>query len=234
MPGSRLTEQDRQHIASGLAEGLGYAEIARRLERPTSTVSREVTRNGGPDAYRADHAHLATERRAHRLPRSTAGPQPDAARDFEQQFTAMMVRTGLARMPARVLACVLTSDDSSLSAADLVQRLRVSPASVSKAVAYLEQLLLIRRERDASRRRERYVIDDDVWYLACRREVEVCATWAGAARHGAEILGDTPAGTRLDEMSRYFEHVGQDLARAAEHWRRVFTPRSDTAATSRQ
>ncbi|MGO4428265.1 MarR family transcriptional regulator, partial [Streptomyces sp. MCAF7] len=28
MPGGRLTHGDRQDIASGLAEGLGYAEIA--------------------------------------------------------------------------------------------------------------------------------------------------------------------------------------------------------------
>ncbi|MDA0638253.1 helix-turn-helix domain-containing protein, partial [Nonomuraea sp. MCN248] len=60
MPGSRLTWQDRRRIAAGLAEGLGYAEIARGLDRPTSTVSREVARNGGPGVYRPDHAHQAT------------------------------------------------------------------------------------------------------------------------------------------------------------------------------
>ena len=66
MPGGRLTSEDRRHIASGLAEGLGYAEIARRLGRPTSTISREVARNGGSGGYRADRAHEATRGRAHR------------------------------------------------------------------------------------------------------------------------------------------------------------------------
>ena len=66
MPGGRLTQQERQQIALGLADGLAYAEIARRLDRPTSTITREVMRNGGPTAYRADLAHRATERRAHR------------------------------------------------------------------------------------------------------------------------------------------------------------------------
>ncbi|MEU3742958.1 helix-turn-helix domain-containing protein [Streptomyces sp. NPDC032198] len=60
MPGGRPAHQDRRHIGAGLAEGLGYAEIARRIDRPTSTVSREVSRNGGPGGYRVDHAHLAT------------------------------------------------------------------------------------------------------------------------------------------------------------------------------
>ncbi|WP_203843221.1 helix-turn-helix domain-containing protein, partial [Winogradskya humida] len=66
MPGGRLTQQERQQIALGLADDLPYAEIARRLDRPTSTVTREVMRNGGPNGYRADLAHRATERRAQR------------------------------------------------------------------------------------------------------------------------------------------------------------------------
>lgn len=80
MPGGRLTQQERQQIALGLADGLAYAEIARRLDRPTSTVTREVMRNGGPTAYRADLAHRATERRAHRrgqaAPRGPQAPAP--------------------------------------------------------------------------------------------------------------------------------------------------------------
>lgn len=73
MPGGRLTQQERQQIALGLGDGLAYAEIARRLERPTSTITREVMRNGGPAGYRADLAHRATEQRTHR--RRQAAPR---------------------------------------------------------------------------------------------------------------------------------------------------------------
>src|ERR1051325_5494118 len=73
MPGGRLTQQERQQIASGLADGLPYAEIARRLDRPTSTVTREGMRNGGPGGSRAELAHPATERRSHRR-RQAASP----------------------------------------------------------------------------------------------------------------------------------------------------------------
>ena len=77
MPGGRLTQQERQQIALGLADGLAYAEIARGLDRPTSTITREVMRNGGPTAYRSDLAHRATEHRAHR--RRKAAPRgPEA------------------------------------------------------------------------------------------------------------------------------------------------------------
>ena len=75
MPGGRLTYQDREEIAAGLADGLSHAEIARRLDRPTSTVSREVQRNGGQDGYRAHQAHRATEQRAQRR-RTSVGTSP--------------------------------------------------------------------------------------------------------------------------------------------------------------
>src|SRR6476620_4240686 len=66
MPGGRLTQQERQQIALGLADGLAYAEIARGLDRPTSTVTREVMRNRGPTAYLSVMDNRATENRAHR------------------------------------------------------------------------------------------------------------------------------------------------------------------------
>lgn len=66
MPGGRLTQQDRQRIAAGLTDGLSYAEIARRLDRPTSTISREIGRNGGPSGYQPQQAHRATAQRARR------------------------------------------------------------------------------------------------------------------------------------------------------------------------
>jgi hypothetical protein len=39
-----LTQQERRRIALGLADDLAYTEIARRLDRPTSTITREVMR----------------------------------------------------------------------------------------------------------------------------------------------------------------------------------------------
>src|ERR687898_333297 len=140
MPGGRLTQQERQQIAVGLADGLAYAEIARRLDRPTSTITREVMRNGGPTAYRADLAHRATEHRAHRRrPAAPRAPQTggrrdaDAVREYEEKFTTLLMQSGLPKMTAHLLTCLYTTDTGSLTAAELVQRLQVSPASISKA-----------------------------------------------------------------------------------------------------
>ena len=54
----RLAE--REDISRGIASGLPLREIARRLDRAASTLSREISRNGGRPTYRAhaadDHA----------------------------------------------------------------------------------------------------------------------------------------------------------------------------------
>ena len=51
-----LTLREREEISRGLASGASNREIARCLQRPVSTVSREVARHGGPPAYRASRA----------------------------------------------------------------------------------------------------------------------------------------------------------------------------------
>ena len=203
MPGARLTHEDRRQIAAWLAEGLGYAEIARRLGRPTSTISREVARNGDPGDYRPDRAQQAATRRARQRtrpghPPTTDGRPAEPVRDFVEQFATLLAATGLPRMTARVFVCLLTSDSGSATAADLVRRLRVSPASVSKSIGYLERMDLVVRRPDPGRRRERYVIVDDVWLRAWRTDTGAHAEVADAAQRGTEIFGaGTPAGTRL-------------------------------------
>jgi DNA-binding MarR family transcriptional regulator len=229
--GGRLTQQERQQIALGLADGLAYAEIARRLGRPTSTITREVMRNGGPTAYRADLAHRATERRArrrnhtppreHRALAQGHGRDDEAVREYEEAFTTLLMQQGLPKMMARVLTCLFIADAGSLSASELVQHLQVSPASVSKAIAFLEDQGLIRRQRD-ERRRERYFVDDDVWYQSTIASARGIAQVAKTARQGVSVLGPgTPAAARLENIARFSDFISESILRAAEQVREV-------------
>ena len=240
MPGGRLTQQERQQIALGLADGLAYAEIARKLDRPTSTVTREVMRNGGPLAYRADLAHRATAHRAHRrrqaAPRGAEAPpqahgrDPEAVRAYEETLATVYIQSGTPHMMARVMACLTISDAGSLTASELVQRLQVSPASVSKAIAFLESQDLVRRERD-DRRRERYVVDDEVMYQAMMASVRSTAQVAETARRGVGVLGaGTPAGARLENTARFLDFVSESLARAAEQAREILHTKARTTS----
>ncbi|MFD4596494.1 helix-turn-helix domain-containing protein [Streptomyces sp. NPDC058464] len=240
MPGGRLTQQERRQIALGLADGLAYAEIGRRLDRPTSTVTREVMRNGGPTAYRADLAHRATERRAHRrrpaaprgaeMPSSADGRDPEAVREYEETLTTVMMASGMTAMPARVMAAITLTDSGSLTASELVQRLQVSPASVSKAIAFLESQSLARREQGEGRR-ERYIVDDDIWYQSMIASARGTAQVADTARQGVAVLGPrTPAANRLENVARFLDFVGESITRAAEQAREVLHTRPGTTS----
>jgi DNA-binding transcriptional ArsR family regulator len=232
MPGARLGERERRRIEDGLAAGRTYSDIARELGRPVSTITREIARNG-PSGYRADRAQRAAERRARRRapvarasvpPADTTayGRDPDAVHDFEVRLTEMLVATGLPRMNARVLACLHTVDAGSLTSTELVRRLRVSPASISKAIGYLEEQGFIRRERLGRSRAERYVVDDDVWYQAMLANARTTTQLADAAEQGIQTLGaDTPAGVRLAHMRLLLDRVARDLLEAAEDWRQT-------------
>jgi len=238
MPGGRLTQQERQQIAQGLADGLAYAEIARRLDRPTSTITREVMRNGGPTAYRADLAHRAAERRARRRrrtpPRGQGAPvqghgiDDEAVREYEETFTTLLMQQGLPKMAARVLTCLFIADAGSLTASELVRRLQVSAASVSKAIAFLEDQGLVRRQRD-ERRRERYFVDDDVWYQSTIAGARGIAQVAEVARQGVGILGrDSLAATRLENIARFSDFISESILRAAEQVREVLHTKPGT------
>ncbi|MEV6310644.1 helix-turn-helix domain-containing protein [Streptomyces sp. NPDC051840] len=244
MPGGRLTHKDRQQIALGLADDLPYAEIARRLERPTSTITREVMRNGGPGGYRAEAAHRATEQRAHRrkgASPSVRGPEavalphgrdPRAVAEYEELYTTVMSGSGLSQMMSRIMVSLLTTDSGSLTAAELVQRLQVSPASVSKSIAFLESQSLVRREREEGRR-ERYVIDEDLWYQSMVASARSLLQQVEISRKGVAVLGPgTPAATRLENVARFLDFVAENIARSAEQARGILysKPSVDTPA----
>ncbi|MEU9461195.1 helix-turn-helix domain-containing protein [Streptomyces sp. NPDC048312] len=215
-----MTEQDRQRIAAGIADGLSYSEIARRLDRPPSTISREIARNGGSGGYRPQQAHRATSLRARRgtpaPPRAAASPDDTVG----EEIIEAAVRAGLPRMMARVHMDLLLSEEGRRTAAELTRRLNVSPASVSLAVNYLVQHGYVRRERDPQRRRDVYVIDDEAWYqsvvLSARQTLET----ARSAMTMAEASGpDSPVGQRMAKAGAFLERVSLDMLESADRSR---------------
>jgi IS30 family transposase len=59
-----LTLPEREEISRGLSVGNSLRSIACRLRRSPSTISREITRNGGTDIYRAAISDKAAWARA--------------------------------------------------------------------------------------------------------------------------------------------------------------------------
>src|SRR5262252_10496207 len=92
---------------------------------------------------------------------ATAGPE-DPLFGYVERFASVLVAAGFPPMPARVFVALLVTDSGRLTAADLAEVLRVSPAAVSGAVRYLIQVGLVHKERVPGSRRDYYRMPDDV------------------------------------------------------------------------
>lgn len=144
----------------------------------------------------------------------------EAVSKFVESFAAQLVEAGMQRMPARVFAALLSSDDGAMTSADLGEQLRISPAAVSGAVRYLAQTHMVSREREPGSRRERYVVHGDQWYEALTNREALIKRWEGALREGVSSLGaDTPAGRRMAETLAFFEFVDGEIVAMMERWR---------------
>lgn len=154
---------------------------------------------------------------------------PEAVRQFVERFASALVDAGLQRMDARVFAALHGTDSGRLTAAELAERLQVSPAAVSGAVRYLIQFNLIRREREPGSRRDHYVVDTDAWYEAIVNRDVVILRWQASAKEGIEALGaDTPGGKRMAESLAFFEFIYEELQELIAKWQKIKAERESS------
>ncbi|MES5819540.1 MarR family transcriptional regulator [Streptomyces sp. RG80] len=148
------------------------------------------------------------------------GRDAEAVSKFVESFAAQLVEAGMQRMPARVFAALLSSDDGTMTSVELGEQLRISPAAVSGAVRYLAQTHMVSREREPGSRRERYRVHGDQWYEALTNREALIKRWEGALREGVASLGEnTPAGRRMAETLAFFEFIEGEVAAMMERWR---------------
>ena len=145
---------------------------------------------------------------------------PEAVSRFVERFAAVLSDAGVPRMPARVFAALLATDSGRLTAAELAEQLRASPAAISGAVRYLIPLNLVSREREPGSRRDHYRVHDDVWYESVAHRERVMALWESRLREGVAALGPgTPAGRRLAETLGFIEFIQAELPAVLARWR---------------
>jgi predicted transcriptional regulator len=154
----------------------------------------------------------------------TDSDKPDhgeAVLRFVEQFTMILVESGMQRMPARVFAYVLADDAEQYTARELSEGLRVSPAAISGAVRDLVQMGLLAKEREPGSRSDHYrVFDDDVWYRISQQRLPLLLRYEEILSHGVEMLGeDRPGGRRIRETLEFMRFTRVEMAELAERWR---------------
>lgn len=142
-----------------------------------------------------------------------------AVSNFIERFASVLVEAGIPRMPARVFAALFAADSGKLTADDLSQQLKASPAAVSGGVRYLIGVGMVRREGEPGSRRHHYLVPDNVWDEVIRGRDRLMERWAETLREGIDLLGaDTPAGVRMADSVDYFEFVIAELPRVHKRW----------------
>jgi DNA-binding transcriptional regulator GbsR (MarR family) len=149
-----------------------------------------------------------------------ATPQPeDSLLAFLERFASVLVAAGFPAMPARVFAALHVTDSGRLTAAELADMLRISPAAVSGAVRYLSGLGLVHKERVPGSRRDYYRMPPDVWHEVMRLQTQVLVRWANLLKEGIDIVGaDTPAGARLSTQASFIEFLNKEMPAVLARW----------------
>lgn len=147
------------------------------------------------------------------------GQQPAATDRFIERFAELLVAAGVARMPARVFAVLMVSEEGSLSAAQLAERLQVSPAAISGAVRYLTGVRMIERRRPLGARRDEYWLHDDHWYEMVLSRDNLLQAWSAQMKDGVAVVGaGTAAGRRMAVTAAFFDFLYDEMQALMGRW----------------
>ncbi len=136
-----------------------------------------------------------------------------------ERIGGALTQAGLARLPSRVFAALLVDDDGRMTSVELAAALGVSAAGISGAVGYLEQLGMLRRERERGSRRDVYVVDDDAWHGAMMSHDQIYGPIKASLEHSLSTLGsDAPARRRVAMSLDFLHFVESELDDIAEKW----------------
>jgi hypothetical protein len=106
-----------------------------------------------------------------------------------------------------------------MTSAELVAALSVSAGGVSGAVGYLEQMGMLRRERERGSRKDVYVVDDDAWHSSLMRHDQIYGPIKASFDHAVASLGaDDPAHRRLALSRDFLYFLEEQLDEIGEKW----------------
>ncbi len=213
----RLSLAEREEISRGLRARQSFRQIAARIARAPSTVSREVGSNGGRAAYRAFRADRAALRRARR-------PKPC------KLATNVRLRNEVAR---RLTQYWSPEQISNRLRVDFPQELemRVSPETIYRTL-YVEGRGALRRELRAClrtgrpqrkpRKRARCVRSGRIrnMVMISERPTEVAARGVAGHWEGDLILGlkgQSAIATLVERQTRFLVLVSLGSGRTAEN-----------------
>jgi DNA-binding transcriptional regulator GbsR (MarR family) len=137
-----------------------------------------------------------------------------------EQLALVLSSHGMQKMPARVLATLLFSDQPSVTMAELAATLQASAGSISGSLKMLTSVGLAERVPAPASRREHFRLRDDAWAILFTSQNETIAAMQAAADTGIAATDHTsPAHHRLAQMRDVYTFLMAELPAVLDRWR---------------
>ncbi|MEN2738862.1 helix-turn-helix domain-containing protein [Microbacterium sp. X-17] len=136
-----------------------------------------------------------------------------------EHAAAMLDVAGMPRMPARVMMMLVGAPDGGLTAAELGERLGVSPAAISGAVRYLQNAAFIRRLSRAGDRVARYDLMADGLHSMILANIPLYERLGAYIDTIAGSIEGAPASAaRAREMADFLRFLGARMPGLVAEW----------------
>jgi IS30 family transposase len=162
---------DREEISRGLGQGFSFRHISRLINRSTSTVSREVSRNGGKLVYCAVHADM-------RALTQILRPKPCLLSQHQGLRVLVAEKLALEWSPAQILGWLSGEYDSDLS-------MQISHETIYKSL-FIQARGVLKREL--------------ISYLRGNRTMRRGKTWTTAGQPRGQIIAAVSISERPAEV----------------------------------
>jgi DNA-binding MarR family transcriptional regulator len=137
-----------------------------------------------------------------------------------ERFALVLANHGMQRMTARVLAALLFTEQSTMTAVELSDRLQASSGAISGAIRNLTSVGLAERVPAPASRRDHYRLRDNAWAVLYTNQNAVIGAMQAAADAGINATGrDSIARQRLTQMRDFYAFLLDELPALLDRWR---------------
>jgi DNA-binding transcriptional regulator GbsR (MarR family) len=146
---------------------------------------------------------------------STRPDQQEAA----EQLALVLTNHGLQRMTARVLATLLFTEQPTITAGELADRLQASSGAISGAIKMLISVGLAEQVPAPGSRRDHFRLRDDAWAVLYTNQNEVIEAMTKAAEAGiAATRDESLARQRLTQMRDFYTFLVHEIPALLDRW----------------
>jgi DNA-binding transcriptional regulator GbsR (MarR family) len=136
-----------------------------------------------------------------------------------EELALVLSTHGMQRMTARVLATLLFTEQPTMTAGELGERLKASSGAISGAVKMLTSVGLVERVPAPASRRDHYRLRDNAWAIQYTSQNEVTLAVIKAAEAGIAATEDgSLARKRLTQMRDFYNFLFDEIPALLDRW----------------